>query len=108
MCAEWEAEALAAQRGDVRTTVLRSAPVLDPDGGLLKQLLPVFKLGVGGALAGGRQYMPWIHRDDEIGLILWALDDEEVERPAERRRPRPRPPTASSRRRSAPPCAGPP
>ena len=78
MCAEWEAEALAAQRGDVRTTVLRSAPVLDPEGGLLKQLLPVFKLGLGGPLVGGRQYMPWIHRDDEIGLILWALGDEEV------------------------------
>ncbi|HEY8002183.1 MAG TPA: TIGR01777 family oxidoreductase [Solirubrobacterales bacterium] len=78
MCAEWEAEALAAQRGDVRVAVLRSAPVLDPDGGLLKQLLPVFKLGLGGPLAGGRQYMPWIHRDDEVGLILWALETPEV------------------------------
>jgi uncharacterized protein len=81
MCAEWEAEGLAAQRGGVRTTVLRSAPVLDPDGGLLKQLLPVFRFGLGGALAGGRQYMPWIHRDDEVGLILWALDDDEVSGP---------------------------
>ena len=50
--------------------------MLDPDGGLLKQLLPPFKLGLGGPLAGGRQYMPWIHRDDEVGLILWALGDE--------------------------------
>ena len=81
MCAEWEAEALAAQRGGVRTTVLRSAPVLDPDGGLLKQLLPIFKLGLGGPLVGGHQYMPWIHRDDEIGLILWALGDDEVSGP---------------------------
>lgn len=78
MCAEWEAEALAAERGDVRVAVLRSAPVLDPDGGLLKQLLPVFKLGLGGPLAGGHQYMPWIHRDDEVGLILWALDNSEA------------------------------
>jgi uncharacterized protein len=78
MCAEWEAEALAAQRGEVRVAVLRSAPVLDPEGGLLKQLLPVFKLGLGGPLAGGRQYMPWIHRDDEVGLILWALDNTDV------------------------------
>jgi uncharacterized protein (TIGR01777 family) len=81
MVAEWEAEGLAAQRGDVRTTVLRSAPVLDPDGGLLKQLLPVFKLGLGGPLVGGSQYMPWIHRADEVGLILWALGDEEVSGP---------------------------
>jgi uncharacterized protein (TIGR01777 family) len=81
MCAEWEAEGLAAQRGGVRTTVLRSAPVLDPDGGLLEQLLPVFRFGLGGALAGGRQYMPWIHRDDEVGLILWALDEDKASGP---------------------------
>jgi uncharacterized protein (TIGR01777 family) len=81
MVAEWEAEASAAERGGVRTTILRTAPVLDPDGGLLKQLLPVFKLGLGGPLVGGDQYMPWIHRDDEIGLILWALGDDRVSGP---------------------------
>jgi uncharacterized protein len=79
MCVEWEQEALtAAEQGDVRVTVLRSAPVLDPDGGLLKQLLPVFRLGLGGPLGGGRQYTPLIHRDDEVGIILWALDTAEV------------------------------
>jgi len=81
MCAEWEQQALAAGQGGVRVAVLRSAPVLDPSGGLLKQLLPVFKLGAGGPLAGGRQYMPLIHRDDEVDLILWALDDEAVTGP---------------------------
>jgi uncharacterized protein (TIGR01777 family) len=81
MCAEWEQQALAAGQGGVRVAVLRSAPVLDPSGGLLKQLLPVFKLGAGGPLAGGRQYMPLIHRDDEVGLILWALDNEAVTGP---------------------------
>jgi hypothetical protein len=45
---------------------------------LLKQLLPVFKLGLGGPLAGGRQYMPVIHRDDEVALILWALGTPEA------------------------------
>ena len=49
--------------------------MLDPDGGLLKQLGLPFKLGLGGPLAGGGFYMPWIHRDDEVGLILWALDN---------------------------------
>jgi uncharacterized protein (TIGR01777 family) len=78
MCAEWEQEALAARHGDVRVVVLRSAPVLDPEGGLLKQLMLPFKLGLGGPLAGGHQYMPWIHRDDEVGLILWALETEEA------------------------------
>ena len=55
--------------------------MLDPEGGLLKQLMLPFKLGVGGPLAGGRQYMPWIHRDDEVGLMLWALGNDEASGP---------------------------
>lgn len=78
LCAEWEAAALDAAGEGLRVVVLRSAPVLDPDGGLLKQLLPPFKLGLGGPLAGGRQYMPWIHRDDEVALFLWALETADV------------------------------
>jgi uncharacterized protein (TIGR01777 family) len=74
LCIEWEEAALAAERGGVRVAVLRSAPVLDPEGGLLKQVLTPFKLGAGGPLAGGHQYMPLIHRDDEVGLLLWALE----------------------------------
>jgi uncharacterized protein len=89
MCAEWEREALAVQQGDVRVAVLRTAPVLDPDGGLLKQLLPVFRLGGGGPLAGGRQYMPLIHRDDEVGLILWAIGDQAVTGPVNAASPNP-------------------
>jgi len=79
LCRDWQDEALAAAGSGVRVTVLRSAPVLDPDGGLLKQLLLPFRLGVGGPLAGGHQYMPWIHRDDQAGLIVWALDNNAVE-----------------------------
>ena len=78
LCRDWEQAALAAGGSGIRVAVLRSAPLLDPEGGLLKQLLPVFKLGVGGPLAGGGQYMPWIHRDDQVGLFLWALDHETV------------------------------
>ncbi len=78
LCAGWEAAALEAATKDIRVVVLRSAPVLDPDGGLLKQLLLPFKLGLGGPLAGGRQYMPLIHRDDEVALLCWALDDARV------------------------------
>ncbi len=81
LCVDWEEEALAAERGGVRVAVLRSAPVLDPDGGLLKQLMTPFKLGVGGPIAGGRQYMPWIHRDDEVALVLWALDSAKAKGP---------------------------
>jgi uncharacterized protein len=78
MCAEWEQAALAAARPGLRVAVLRSGLILDPEGGLLKQLLPPFRLGVGGPLAGGHQYMPWIHRDDEVAFVLWALGDERV------------------------------
>jgi uncharacterized protein (TIGR01777 family) len=52
--------------------------VLADDDGLLGELLTPFKLGVGGPLAGGSQYMSWIHIDDEVGLLLWALDNEKV------------------------------
>jgi uncharacterized protein (TIGR01777 family) len=75
---DWERAAEAASEAGVRVVVLRTGLVLDPRGGLLKQLLPPFRLGVGGPLAGGEQYMPWIHIDDEVAIILWALDNEEV------------------------------
>jgi len=77
--AAWEDAALEAGDAGVRVAVLRSAPVLDTGGGLLKQLLLPFRLGVGGPLAGGRQYMPWIHRDDEVSMFLWALQEAAVE-----------------------------
>jgi uncharacterized protein (TIGR01777 family) len=75
---EWENEAVKAERGGVRVVIFRTGLILDPGSGLLKQLLPPFKLGVGGPLAGGDQYMPWIHLDDEVGLILWAVDNGQV------------------------------
>jgi hypothetical protein len=78
MVVEWERAALAAEAGGVRVAVLRTAPVLDPQGGLLKQLMLPFKLGVGGPLAGGNWYQPWIHRDDASGMLIWALDNESV------------------------------
>jgi uncharacterized protein len=75
---DWEGAARPAEESGVRVAILRSAPVLDPRGGLLKQLLLPFRLGVGGPLAGGRQYMPLIHRDDEVALILWAIENKQV------------------------------
>jgi uncharacterized protein len=76
VCVAWEAAAREAETVGVRVVVVRSGLVLDPEHGLLKQLLLPFKLGVGGPLAGGGQYMPWIHVDDEIRLLLWALDTD--------------------------------
>jgi len=53
---------------------LRTGPVLDREGGALAKMLPPFRLGVGGPVADGRQYLPWIHLDDVVGLYLAALD----------------------------------
>ncbi len=75
---EWEAAAREAEGVGVRLVVVRTGHVLDPHGGLLAELLPPFKLGLGGPIAGGRQYMSWIHIDDEVGILLWALDNEKV------------------------------
>ena len=69
---------------------------------MLKQLLTPFKLGVGGPLAGGRQYVSWVHIDDEVGILLWALDNPEVSGVVNSTAPIRRP-TGSSRRRSAGP-----
>jgi uncharacterized protein (TIGR01777 family) len=74
---DWEAAAREAE-GDLRLVILRTGLVLTSRGGLLKELLTPFKLGVGGPLAGGRQFWPWISLDDEVGMIVWALDDERV------------------------------
>jgi uncharacterized protein len=75
---EWESAAGEAETIGVRLVIVRTGHVLDPSGGLLGELLPPFKLGVGGPLAGGRQYMSWIHIDDEVGILLWALDNDKV------------------------------
>jgi uncharacterized protein (TIGR01777 family) len=71
----WEREAARASEFGMRVVSLRTGVVLDADGGALKKMLPPFKAGVGGPVAGGDQYMPWIHVDDVVGLYLKALDD---------------------------------
>jgi uncharacterized protein (TIGR01777 family) len=78
LCTGWERAAHEIDEAGVRLVVLRTAPVLDKRGGLLKQLLLPFRLGLGGPIAGGDQYLPWIHVDDEVGMLLWALDNDEV------------------------------
>jgi uncharacterized protein len=75
---DWEAAEREAEGIFDRVVIFRTGLVLSKDGGLLKQLLLPFKLGVGGPIAGGEQFMSWIHIEDEVGLILWALDDHRV------------------------------
>jgi uncharacterized protein (TIGR01777 family) len=74
VCIAWEREAAAARELGLRVAMLRTAVVLDKDGGALSKMLPFFRLGIGGPVAGGRQYLPWIHADDVVGVYLAALD----------------------------------
>lgn len=75
---EWEQAAREVEGSGVRLAIVRTGQVLDPGGGMLGELLTPFKLGVGGPLAGGRQYLSWIHIDDAVGILIWALGDERV------------------------------
>jgi uncharacterized protein (TIGR01777 family) len=77
VCRAWEEAAIGATAAGVRVAVLRTGVVLDPHGGALAKMLPPFKLGVGGPVAGGRQWMPWIHLDDIVGMYLAALDRDD-------------------------------
>jgi uncharacterized protein len=75
---DWEQAERQAEGIVPRVVIFRTGLVLSEDGGLVKQLLIPFKLGVGGPIAGGEQFMSWIHLDDEVGLLLWALDNDGV------------------------------
>jgi uncharacterized protein (TIGR01777 family) len=75
VCVAWEREADAAAELGVRVVKIRTGVVLDKTGGALKTMLPPFRLGIGGPVAGGRQFMPWIHVDDLVAMYLRALDD---------------------------------
>ncbi len=86
---EWEKAAHEIDGKDVRLVIVRTGQVLDASGGMLAELLTPFKLGLGGPLAGGGQYLSWIHIDDEVGILLWALDDERVSGVAQRDRAQP-------------------
>jgi uncharacterized protein len=74
----WEREARAAEELGVRVVNTRTGVVLSESGGALARMLPPFKLGMGGPVAGGRQYMPWIHLDDVVGVMLRAIDDDSL------------------------------
>lgn len=81
LCQQWEAAADPARAAGVRVAHSRFGVVLDPRGGALKKLLPVFLLGGGGPVGSGRQWMSWIGVEDAIGLLIWALADPSFDGP---------------------------
>jgi uncharacterized protein len=76
VCLEWEAEAAKATELGLRVVQVRTGVVLDSSGGALAKMLPPFRLGVGGPVAGGRQYISWIHTADLVGMMVAAISDE--------------------------------
>lgn len=76
VCVAWETEALKAAEAGIRVALIRTGVVLDADGGALEKMLPFFKLGIGGPVAGGNQFMPWIHADDLVALYIAAIDGD--------------------------------
>ena len=79
LCVAWEQEAERARQWGVRVALLRTAPVLAPQGGMLARLLPPFRLGLGGRLGSGQQWMPWIHLDDLVGLFDHLLRSDDAQ-----------------------------
>jgi uncharacterized protein (TIGR01777 family) len=78
ICVEWEAAAREVEAAGVRLAITRTGQVMETGGGLLGELVLPFKLGLGGPLAGGRQWVPWVHIADELGVLTWALDTDAV------------------------------
>ena len=73
VCERWEQEAMRASSDRTRVVCVRTGIVLEKDGGALPQMLPPFSFGAGGPVGSGRQYWPWIHRDDWVALVRWAI-----------------------------------
>ncbi|MFT6145604.1 MAG: hypothetical protein ACJAZO_000542 [Myxococcota bacterium] len=80
-CTAWEAATAAAEESGIRVVHLRTGIVLTPEGGALKEQLTPFKMGVGGPIGGGDQWVSWITRDDLLGLILHAIATPELAGP---------------------------
>ncbi|MGV9679449.1 TIGR01777 family oxidoreductase [Nocardia sp. NPDC003482] len=89
LCADWEAATTPAAEAGARVVLLRSALVLSRHGGLLDMLRPLYSLGLGGRLGNGRQYVPWISLDDEIGALRYLLADTTIHGPVNMTGPAP-------------------
>lgn len=88
-CARWEQTAREAERSGVRVVMVRTGIVLEKSGGALKKLLLPFRLFAGGPLGSGNQWFPWIHIDDEVGAIVFALANKVLSGPVNLAAPEP-------------------
>ncbi|QEG21380.1 TIGR01777 family oxidoreductase [Mariniblastus fucicola] len=89
VCVDWENEALRLAEHGVRVVLIRIGIVLGRGGGAMEKMLPLFKMGLGGRLGSGKQWVPWIHVDDLAGMILWAIENDSVSGPVNASAPNP-------------------
>ena len=89
VCEAWEAEANRLAEHGVRVINLRIGIVLGSDGGALAQMVPLFRWGLGGRLGDGKQWVPWIHIEDLVNLILWCVQQSDIQGPVNATAPHP-------------------
>lgn len=89
LCRAWEDAARVAESVGVRVCLLRTAPVLSNDGGLLGRMLPPFRLGLGARLGDGKQWMSWVHMQDYVAMVLRLLHDPHAAGPYNMAAPQP-------------------
>jgi uncharacterized protein len=89
MAIDWEDEARRAEELGIRVVTTRTGVVLSRTGGALERMLPPFRLGLGGPVAGGGQYMSWVHLDDVVGALAFCLDTEAARGPVNVTAPEP-------------------
>ena len=97
VCKNWEAATQISKESGIRVVNLRLGIVLSSSGGMLAKILPIFKLGLGGRIGNGNQYMSWIGLDDLLGLILYAIADKSITGPVNAVSPTPTTNTAFTR-----------
>lgn len=78
LCVEWEEAASAAQGQSTRVALARTGLVLDSSGGALARMLLPFRMGLGASMGSGRQFMPWIHVNDWVSMVMWLIESEQA------------------------------
>ena len=89
LCSDWEHEAQRAAAMGTRVVLLRTGIVIDKDGGALKKLLTPFRFYLGGPLGSGRQWFPWVHREDVVDAILYIIQNKSLAGPVNMTAPEP-------------------
>ncbi len=89
LCMDWEKEASLAESLGIRTCYLRTGIVLGPNGGALAKMLPPFKMGLGGPIGSGHQWMSWVHIDDLIGIMFHIMNNKNIHGPVNGTSPNP-------------------